>query len=268
LGLARERSRRHGTTLVSSPVPLLCIIPARLGSSRLPRKPLLPLAGDPLVVWVARRVTDWSLADHVVVATDAPEVQAVVARAGYASVLTSERHASGTERASEVIDMQQFKSYDLILNVQGDEPLLSIEAARGAVDRVRGGDAIGTAAGPLDPDHVADPNRVKVVLDARGRAAYFSRAPIPFDRDGTGATRYYQHIGVYAYTRDALRRWVNLPPVDAERWEKLEQLRPLLHGIAIGVSLVAAAPAPSVDTPEDVTKVERLLTRTLKEVTP
>jgi 3-deoxy-manno-octulosonate cytidylyltransferase (CMP-KDO synthetase) len=136
-------------------VPLLCIIPARLGSSRLPRKPLLPLAGDPLIVWVARRVADWGLADHIVVATDSPEIQAVVARAGYAAVLTSPAHESGTERLAEVIEMQQFKSYDIILNVQGDEPLLSLDAARGAVDRVRAGDPIGTAAGPLEAANVA-----------------------------------------------------------------------------------------------------------------
>lgn len=248
-------------------MPLLCIIPARLGSSRLPRKPLLPLAGDPLIVWVARRVADWGLADHIVVATDSSEIQAVVARAGYGAVLTATHHQSGTERIAEVIEMKQFKSYDVILNVQGDEPLLSLDAARGAVERVRGGDPIGTAAGPLDASLVADPSRVKVVLDPRGRAVYFSRAPIPFDRDGSGGISYHQHIGVYAYTRDALQRWVALPPVEAERAEKLEQLRPLLHGVAIGVSQVDAAPAPSVDTPDDVPKVERLLTRTMREVT-
>jgi 3-deoxy-manno-octulosonate cytidylyltransferase (CMP-KDO synthetase) len=220
------------------------------------------------VVWVARRVSDWGLADHVVVATDSSEIQAVVARAGYAAVLTSERHASGTERISEVIQHQQFKSYDLILNVQGDEPLMSADAARGAVERVRGGDPIGTAAGPLEPALAGESSRVKVVLDARSRAAYFSRAPIPFDRDGAGAVRYLQHIGVYAYTRPAVEQWVSLPPVDAERWERLEQLRPLLHGMPIGVAVLSAVPAPGVDTPDDVPVVERLLTRTLREVSP
>jgi len=248
-------------------VPLLCVIPARLGSSRLPKKPLLPLAGDPLIVWVVRRVSEWGLADHVVVATDAPDIQAIVSRAGYACVLTSTEHASGTERIAEVIDMPQFTSYDLVLNVQGDEPLMSLDAARGAVERVRAGDPIGTAAGPLEADAAADPSRVKVVCDAHGHAAYFSRAPIPFDRDGSGTVRYQQHIGLYAYPRDALRQWVDLPPVDAERWERLEQLRPLLHGMVIGVAPVAVAPSPSVDTPEDVAKVERLLSRTLREVT-
>jgi 3-deoxy-manno-octulosonate cytidylyltransferase (CMP-KDO synthetase) len=213
-------------------------------------------------------VVEWGLADHVVVATDSSEIQSVVTRSGYAAVMTSEQHETGTSRLSEVIENKEFKSYDLILNVQGDEPLMSVAAARGAVERVRNGDPIGTAAGPLEAALVSDPGRVKLVLDARGRAVYFSRAPIPFDRDGTGQVRYHQHIGVYAYTRDALRRWVALPAVAAERAEKLEQLRPLLHGIAIGVHLVPEPAAPSVDTPDDVVQVERLLTRTLKGVTP
>lgn len=221
-----------------------------------------------MVVWVARRVSELAIADRVVVATDAAEIQAVVARAGYESVLTSSQHETGTERVSEVIGMKEFKSFDLILNVQGDEPLVAAAAVRGAVDRVRAGDPIGTSAGTLDPALAHDPSRVKVVVEAGGRARYFSRAPIPFDRDGSGTVRYHQHVGVYAYTRDALERWVRLPPVDEERWERLEQLRPLLHGIPIGVTLFPEAPAPGVDTPADAALIERLLTRTLKEVTP
>ena len=221
-----------------------------------------------MVVWVARRVAELGLADRLVVATDAPEIQAVVARAGYESVLTSDRHETGTERVAEVIAAKEFKSFDLILNVQGDEPLVAAEAVRGAVARVRAGDPIGTSAGTLDPAFAADPSRVKVVVDVAGHARYFSRAPIPFDRDGTGTVRYHQHVGVYAYTRDALERWVRLPPVPEERWERLEQLRPLLHGFPIGVTLFAAAPAPGVDTPADAALVERLLAQTLKEVTP
>jgi 3-deoxy-manno-octulosonate cytidylyltransferase (CMP-KDO synthetase) len=221
-----------------------------------------------MVVWVARRVSDLGVADRVVVATDAAEIQAVVARAGYEAVLTSTRPETGTERVSEVIAIKEFKSYDLILNVQGDEPLVAADAVRGAVERLHQGDPIGTAAGALDAALAGDPARVKVVVDAAGHARYFSRAPIPFDRDGSGTVRYHQHVGVYAYTRDALERWVRLPPVPEERWERLEQLRPLLHGMPIGVTLFAAAPAPGVDTPADAALVERLLTQTLKEVTP
>jgi 3-deoxy-manno-octulosonate cytidylyltransferase (CMP-KDO synthetase) len=109
---------------------------------------------------------------------------------------------------------------------------------------------------------------VKVVCDVKGHARYFSRAPIPFDRDGAGGVAYHQHVGVYGYTRDALERWVRLPPVPEERWERLEQLRPLLHGMAIGVALFAEQPAPGVDTADDLAWADRTLTRQLKEVSP
>ena len=247
-------------------MPVLGVIPARLGSSRLPRKPLLPLAGEPLILWVVRRVADLGVCDRVVVATDARVIADVVERAGFAAVLTSPRHTCGTERIAEVIDMKEFSDFNLFLNVQADEPLIAAEAVRGAVARVRGGDPIGTAAGALDPALASDPNRVKVVVGPTGRALYFSRAPIPFDRDGTGAVAYHQHVGVYAYTRDVLQRWVKLPPVPHEVWEGLEQLRPLLHGIAIGVALFDGPVAPGVDTAADLSWTERELNRQLKEV--
>src|SRR5437763_14138533 len=119
--------------------------------------------------------------------------------------------------------------FDVVLNLQGDEPLEDLEALRGAGGRGRAGDPIGPAAGTLDPAHAADPARVKVVVDARGRAVYFSRAPIAFDREGTASVRYHQHVGVYAYTREALERWVRRPAVPEERWEQLEQRRPCVH---------------------------------------
>jgi 3-deoxy-manno-octulosonate cytidylyltransferase (CMP-KDO synthetase) len=244
------------------------VIPARLGSSRLPRKPLLPIAGEPLVVRVLRRVAEQGLCDRVVVATDAEEIAAVVRRHGGEAVLTSPAHASGTERVAEVVMRKEFTSFDLILNVQGDEPLVAPEALAGAVDRVRAGNPIGTAAGRLDAALAGDPSRVKVVLDTAGRALYFSRAPIPFDRDGAGDVVYRQHVGVYAYTRDALRAWVALPPVPEERWERLEQLRPLRHGIAIGVHVWEGSPAPGVDTPEDLAWTEAVVSGQLKEVSP
>lgn len=208
------------------------------------------------------------VADRVVVATDAEAIAQVVRSAGYEAVLTSPECETGTARVAEVIVNKEFKSFDLILNVQGDEPLVAAAAVRGTVDRLRQGDPIGTAAGTLDPALAGDPSRVKVVVGPDGRAAYFSRAPIPFDRDGTGAVRYRQHVGVYGYTREALERWVRLPPVPEERWERLEQLRPLLHGIPIGVACFDAPAAPGVDTAEDLRFVERELTRTLKEVSP
>jgi 3-deoxy-manno-octulosonate cytidylyltransferase (CMP-KDO synthetase) len=201
-----------------------------------------------------------------VVATDAREIATVVEGAGYEAVLTSSEHQSGTERVAEVVANNTFRSFDVVLNVQGDEPLVAPRALAGAVARVTGGDPIGTAAGDLDGALAGDPSRVKVVVDGRGRAIYFSRAPIPFDRDGTGEVIYHQHVGVYAYTREALERWVRLPPVPEERWERLEQLRPLLHGVAIGVAIVPGPAAPGVDTPDDLRYAEAQLTRHLREV--
>lgn len=249
-------------------MPVLGVIPARLESSRLPRKPLLLLAGDPLIVWVARRVADAALCDRVVVATDAREIAVVVERAGFEAVMTSQAPQSGTERVAEVTAQQSFNGFDVILNVQGDEPLVALEALSGALGCVQQGQPIGTAAGSLDPHLAADPNRVKVVVSPAGRALYFSRAPIPFDRDGAGHVVYHQHVGVYAYARAALERWVRLPPVPEERWERLEQLRPLLHGIPIGVALFDTPAAPGVDTADDLRLVETTLARHLKEVVP
>ena len=206
-------------------MPVLGVIPARLGSSRLPRKPLLPLAGDPLILHVTRRIAELRVCDRLVVATDAREIANVVEHAGFEAVLTSPDHASGTERVAEVVAKASFSSFDAILNVQGDEPFVAPAAVRGALVCLERGDPVGTAAGDLDPTLAADPSRVKVVVDAYGRALYFSRAPIPFDRDHSGKVVYHQHVGVYAYTREALQRWVQLAPVPEEQWERLEQDR-------------------------------------------
>lgn len=221
-----------------------------------------------MVVRVLHRVADQGLCDRLVVATDAEEIAAVVRRHGGEAVLTSAAHASGTERVAEVAMRPEFASFDLILNVQGDEPLVDAEALAGSVRRVRSGDPIGTAAGRLDAALAGDPGRVKVVLDTTGRALYFSRAPIPFDRDGTGDVMYRQHVGVYAYARDALLAWVALPPVPEERWERLEQLRPLRHGIGIGVHVWDGSPARGVDTPDDLAWTEAAVSGRLREVSP
>lgn len=247
-------------------MPVLGVIPARLGSSRLPRKPLRLLAGEPLVLRVARRLIALDVCDRVVVATEADEIATVVRQAGLDATLTAASHETGTARVAEVIGKQEYRSFDLILNVQGDEPLVAAAAVQGTLGRLRAGDSIGTAAGTLDRRLAADPNRVKVVVGPTGRAIYFSRAPIPFDRDGVGEVVYHQHVGVYGYTREALERWGRLPPVPEERWERLEQLRPLLHGIPIGVALFDEAPAPGVDTAEDLEWVEQVLTRHAREV--
>ena len=249
-------------------MPVLGVIPARLGSSRLPRKPLLPLAGDPLILVVTRRIADLAICDRLVVATDAPEIASVVQDAGFEAVMTSPAHASGTERVAEVVAKQAFAKFTFIVNIQGDEPFVAPAAVRGALACLERGDPLGTAAGSLDPALANDPSRVKVVVDRNGRAVYFSRAPIPFDRDGTGAVVYHQHVGVYAYTRDALARWVKLPPVPEEHWERLEQLRPLLHGIPMGVTLFDGPAAPGIDTPADLEWAEAEMTRHMREVSP
>ncbi len=249
-------------------MPVLGVIPARLGSSRLPRKPLRLLAGEPLVLRVVRRLTAFAACDRVVVATDALEIASVVRAAGFEAVLTATTHESGTERIAEVAARREYADYDLLLNVQGDEPLVAAAAVHGTLERLRLGDPIGTAAGTLEPRLATDRNRVKVVVGPGGRAAYFSRAAIPFDRDGTGSVVYHQHVGVYGYTRDSLAQWVRLPPVPEERWESLEQLRPLLHGIPIGVALFDEAPAPGIDTADDLQWAEARLARSREEVSP
>lgn len=239
-------------------MPLLGVIPARLGSTRLARKPLQPLGGVPLVVRVLERARASGAFDELVVATDAPEVEQVVRGAGGRVALTSAAHQTGTERVAEVARLPEYSRFEIIVNIQGDEPFLPLEAITGAVERVRGGDDIGTAAAPLDPADLADPARVKVVTDAAGRALYFSRAPIPFVRDAgaSPAGLYWQHLGIYACRRPALEGWVRLAPTALEEAERLEQLRALEHGYTIGVARLAGASLPGVDTPEDLRRAE------------
>lgn len=239
-------------------MPVLGVIPARLGSTRLPRKPLQPLGGVPLIIRVAERVKALECLDAVVVATESPDIASVVERAGFRAVLTSASHETGTERVGEVAARAEFSGYELVVNIQGDEPFVPREAVAGAIERVRAGDDIGTAAAPLGFDDAADPARVKVVCDARGRALYFSRARIPAIRDaGTPAAGlYWQHLGIYACHRDALRQWVALSPTPLERAERLEQLRALQHGLTFGVTLLDAPALPGIDTPEDLRRAE------------
>ena len=196
--------------------------------------------------------------DALVVATDATEVAEVVEAAGLRAVLTATSHQTGTERVAEVARRAEFAGFDVIVNVQGDEPFLSKSALSGALARVRGGDDVGSAATPLTAADAADPGRVKVVLDTNGRALYFSRAPIPFVRDA-GDRRdglYWQHLGVYASRREALMRWVALPPTALELAEKLEQLRALQNGIHFGIARLEAPALPGIDTPEDLRRAE------------
>jgi 3-deoxy-manno-octulosonate cytidylyltransferase (CMP-KDO synthetase) len=235
----------------------LAVIPARLGATRLPRKPLRLLAGLPLVVRVWQRVTEIGVADRVVVATDSDEVATVARTHGAEVVMTRASHPSGTDRVAEVAAHPEFRGFDVIVNVQGDEPFVSTQAVSGAAQLV--GDSrfsLGTAAVIAPRDVLHDPNVVKVVSGDDGRAMYFSRAPIPFlrsERDAeTQRAHVWQHIGVYAYTLDALRRWVALPVGPLEQIERLEQLRPLAAGMAMGVALVGEPVRPGIDTEQDL----------------
>ena len=207
---------------------------------------------------VIERVRELGMVDELVVATDAPMVAEVVERAGVRAVLTRADHPSGTDRVAEVAARPEFAGFDMIANIQGDEPFLDGEALRGAIARVRAGDDVGTAAAPLEPSQAGDPARVKVVTDLAGRALWFSRAAIPFRRDADAPTAglYWQHIGLYVYTRAALARWVTLPPTVAEQAEKLEQLRALEHGMSIGVARLGAGALPGIDTVEDLTRAQ------------
>lgn len=237
----------------------LAVIPARLGATRLPRKPLRLLAGQPLVIRVWERVMALGAADRCVIATDHPEVAAAARLAGAECVLTAEHHPSGTDRVAEVVARPEFASYDFVLNVQGDEPFVSEGALRGALAIVaQGRYSLGTAAARADPGVLDSPHVVKVICADDGRALYFSRAPVPFLRDPgdagllRGAVK--RHLGVYAYTPAALMQWVALPAHPLERIERLEQLRPLAAGLDMGVALVDAAPADGIDTEDDLAR--------------
>jgi 3-deoxy-manno-octulosonate cytidylyltransferase (CMP-KDO synthetase) len=216
------------------------------------------LAGEPLITRVVQRVQEHGLVDELVVATDSPMVAQVVARSQVRGVLTDRGHLTGTDRVAEVAAKPEFAGFDTVVNVQGDEPFLARDALAGAIDQVKQGADIGTAAAPLAADFARDPSRVKVVIDAAGRALYFSRAIIPHRREASGspAELYWQHLGIYAYTREALRRWSRLEPSPAELAERLEQLRALHYGLTIGVARLTEPVEPGVDTMDDLRRAE------------
>ncbi len=247
-------------------MPVLGVIPARLGSTRLPRKPLQLIGGVPLVVRVAQRALAAAVTDALVVATDSEEIAAVAREAGITAVLTSPEHESGTDRVAEVARRPEHAGFDIVVNIQGDEPFLSPAALAGSVGQVRAGFDIGTAAGTVVGDAAQSPSIVKVVCSASGRALYFSRAAIPFHREGgdPGRRRYHQHIGVYACTRRALLQWAALEPTPLELTERLEQLRALEHGLSIGVALLDEPALPGVDTQEDLERAHAHWTATAR----
>lgn len=244
------------------------VIPARYASTRLPGKPLADIAGQPMIVRVAAAARR-SGAEGVWVATDDERIVSVARQHGFDAVMTDVDHVSGTDRIAEVADRLKWNDTEIVVNVQGDEPLLD----PGLIDRVAGAlrndpdAAMATAAYPLaSADDFFNPNVVKVVCDARGRALYFSRAPIPWDRDRFADRRdalpadlpAQRHIGLYAYRVSFLRRFGQLAASPLERCESLEQLRALWYGYPIQVVSIDHPPAPGVDTPEDLERVRRL----------
>lgn len=217
-----------------------------------------------MAVRVWERVREMAVADRVVVATESDDVAAAVGRAGGECVLTRADHPSGTHRVAEVAARPTFRQYDVVVNVQGDEPFLGGDAVRGSVAQIVGhGFPLGTAAVPADPSVLREPNVVKVVCGDDGRALYFSRAPIPFLRDVDDAAVRHglvrQHLGVYAYTQRALAAWAALPSHPLEICERLEQLRPLAAGMAMGVALVTEVPPMAgIDTESDLERANAL----------
>ena len=233
----------------------VAVIPARLASTRLPRKMLREIAGEPLLAWVYQGVRSCSSLDQVVVATDSEEILAFCKRRGFAARMTSPTHRSGTERVHEISTLIPAEVY---LNVQGDEPLTRPEHIDSLIEVMRSaGVQVGTLKTAVAEIDVNNPSAVKVVADSTQRALYFSRATIPFDRDGA-RPQYYKHLGFYGYRKDALERFVRWPESSLERSERLEQLRFLENGIPI---YVAETPFDTVgvDTEEDVRRVEEIL---------
>ena len=233
------------------------VIPARLHSQRLPGKVLRQIAGRAMLHHVYERARECSLLDDLLVATDSENVREYCAEHQIRVLMTAESHRSGTERIHEV--MHKIPA-DVFLNLQADEPLLTGEHLRLLAEPflLHGDAQVTTLKTPLDAAAAQNPNVVKVVTDARGRALYFSRAPIPYRRDTASALPYYKHLGLYGYRREALERYCALPPAQLEQAERLEQLRFLENGIPIHV-LETAEDTIGVDTEEDWEAVARYL---------
>jgi 3-deoxy-manno-octulosonate cytidylyltransferase (CMP-KDO synthetase) len=249
-------------------VSFAVLIPARFASTRLPGKPLSDIAGKPMVVRVAERAHA-SGAQRVIIATDDERIRDAAAQHGIDAILTRSDHPTGTDRLAEAAVQLKLDDRAIVVNVQGDEPLLEPALIKGVAEELRShADAsIATACHVIeDPAEAFNPNVVKVVLDHAGYALYFSRATIPWARDAFASGRekvprglpLYRHYGLYAYRVGFLRHYPSLAPAQIERFEALEQLRALWHGYRIAVRITVGTPAPGVDTQEDLERVRAL----------
>jgi 3-deoxy-manno-octulosonate cytidylyltransferase (CMP-KDO synthetase) len=238
---------------------VLGVIPARLEATRLPRKPLRLICGQPMIAWVYHGARQAASLDALLIATDSPEIGEYCRQAGIPFQMTSPDHPSGTDRLVEVMGREPA---DLYVNVQGDEPMITGEHVELMLNPFRNDAAtqVSTLKVRISPAEAKNPNNVKVVTDLKGRALYFSRALIPHDRDGTGRVQYFKHLGLYAYSAEALDRFRKLPPSPLEQLEKLEQLRFLEYGVPIDV-VETTRDTIGVDTEEDLLKVEEYFRR-------
>lgn len=240
---------------------LVAIIPARYSSERFPGKPLALIAGLPMIQWVYERATQAEQLSGVWVATDDQRIADCVRGFGGRAVMTRSEHPSGSDRLAEAAQILELAPDDLVVNIQGDQPVFPVELIEQVIQPLLREPevAMATLACRLtDSEAARNPNVVKVVFDQRHRALYFSRATIPYWRDFRGTPCFYKHIGIYAYRRDFLRRFVHLPPGVWERAEKLEQLRALEQGFTIQV-VETGHETLEVDVPEDIARVERYL---------
>ena len=244
------------------------VIPARYGSTRLPGKPLREIAGEPMISHVYRRAIE-SGAEEVIVATDDERIRAAAERFGAQVCMTAADHSSGTDRIAEVVDRKGYAQDQIVVNLQGDEPLIPAALIRQVAETLAssGTEAATLCERILTLAEVFDPNVVKVVTDCRGDAIYFSRAPIPWDRGAfaikptvlSPTVQYHRHIGMYAYRAGFISDYVSWPACMPEQAERLEQLRILWNGAKIRVVPACEAPGQGVDTEEDLARVERIL---------
>ena len=245
---------------------IIALIPARFNSKRFPGKALADIIGKPMIQRVYEQACKSDIVDEVYVATDSEKIFSAITAIGGKVIMTGSQCSSGTDRVAEAAKALDLDENDIVINVQGDQPLLQAKCLSELVSPFHDnpGLAMATLASRLDGEAaINDPNNVKVLIDAHGYAIYFSRAAIPFDRDKKENVQYYKHLGIYAYSNAFLQEFTQLPTTALENIEKLEQLRAIHHGYKIGIR-VTDFDSPSVDDAADIAKVETILKKPKK----